>query len=231
MKLNAKQTPIILILIAALVGMVEVANAFYDPGLQRWINRDPIWEEGGVNLYAPTGNEPVNGVDVLGLWNTCGHNSLLNSAFGKNESLKDDLKQWKNASKDMDKKRGAQNPENSYQHGMSDPVKNKSDERQRASDFINDQLQKAITAERQGDHKKAMDELGRGMHTIADRSSPAHKGEQEWRGLKNPLFWPHAGVHALQELWPNRWQRQEVVDNLHDYYQQFQDGCYYQWRE
>jgi len=108
---------------------------------------------------------------------------------------------------------------------MSDPSKAKADERQRATDYINDQLQKAIDAERQGDHAKAMDELGRGMHTIADRSSPSHQGEQRWRGLKNPLFWPHAGIHALREAWPNRWRRQEVVDNLRDYYQQFQDGC------
>lgn len=38
-----------IILIATFVGMVEVANAFYDPGLQRWVNRDPPREVGGFN--------------------------------------------------------------------------------------------------------------------------------------------------------------------------------------
>ena len=32
------------------------------------------------------------------------------------------------------------------------------------------------------------------------------------------------GTEPSNELWPNRWQREEVVSNLHDYYQQFQDG-------
>jgi RHS repeat-associated protein len=207
-------------------GIYYYGYRFYDPNLQRWLNSDPIGELGGINLYGFVGNDPLNGVDALGLWNTCGHNSLLNSAFGKNESLQNDVKQWKDASKDMDdRKKGGQNPENSYQHGMRAPDQDPSDARADADKFIADRLQKAIDAERQGYHTKAMDELGRGMHTIADRSSPAHKGEQKWHGLKNPLFWPQAGIHALRELWPNRWQRQEVVDNLHDYYQQFQDGC------
>src|SRR5437899_5428949 len=64
-------------------GMYYYGFRFYDPNLQRWINRDPIEEAGGINLYDYVGNDPFSGSDPLGLWNTCGHNSLLNSAFGK----------------------------------------------------------------------------------------------------------------------------------------------------
>jgi RHS repeat-associated protein len=39
----------------------------YDPALGRWPSRDPIEENGGVNLYAFVGNNPVNLWDVLGL--------------------------------------------------------------------------------------------------------------------------------------------------------------------
>ncbi|MGI5869162.1 MAG: RHS repeat-associated core domain-containing protein, partial [Kiritimatiellia bacterium] len=39
---------------------------FYSPTLHRWLNRDPIEEEGGFNLYAFCGNDGVNLVDVLG---------------------------------------------------------------------------------------------------------------------------------------------------------------------
>ena len=42
------------------------ARAYYDPGLQRWINRDPIQEKGGANLYRFAQNEPVASVDPNG---------------------------------------------------------------------------------------------------------------------------------------------------------------------
>jgi RHS repeat-associated protein len=39
----------------------------YDPDLGRWLNRDPIGETGGVNLYGYVGNNSINRVDPLGL--------------------------------------------------------------------------------------------------------------------------------------------------------------------
>ena len=39
---------------------------YYDPATCRWLNRDPIEESGGLNLYAYCGNDPVNGMDYLG---------------------------------------------------------------------------------------------------------------------------------------------------------------------
>lgn len=40
---------------------------FYDPNLQRWLNQDPIGENGGINLYEAIGNDPLNEVDPFGL--------------------------------------------------------------------------------------------------------------------------------------------------------------------
>ena len=40
---------------------------FYDPGLQRWINRDPAQGFGGANLYGFVGNGPLGYVDTDGL--------------------------------------------------------------------------------------------------------------------------------------------------------------------
>jgi uncharacterized protein RhaS with RHS repeats len=109
------------VFIAVFGGIVEVANAFYDPGLQRWINRDPIQEEGGINLYGFVCNDPLNSIDTLGLYNTCGHNSLYDSAL-KDRMSKESLDGIKQGSKDTDDpKKGGQDPKNSYQHGMSDP--------------------------------------------------------------------------------------------------------------
>ena len=39
---------------------------FYNPDLGRWINRDPIGEIGGINIYQFTVNDPLNRYDLLG---------------------------------------------------------------------------------------------------------------------------------------------------------------------
>ena len=48
-------------------GLYYYGCRFYDPLWSRWLNRDPIEEEGGLNLYAFCGNDGVNRWDVLGL--------------------------------------------------------------------------------------------------------------------------------------------------------------------
>jgi len=48
-------------------GLVYYGHRYYSPSLGRFINRDPIGEQGGINLYAFVGNDPVNSIDVLGL--------------------------------------------------------------------------------------------------------------------------------------------------------------------
>ena len=48
-------------------GLYYYGYRFYDPDLHRWLNRDPIEEEGGFNLYAFCGNEGVSRWDYLGL--------------------------------------------------------------------------------------------------------------------------------------------------------------------
>ena len=50
---------------------VPPASAFYAPEMQRWVNRDPIQELGGVNLYLFVGNMPSRAVDYLGLARIC----------------------------------------------------------------------------------------------------------------------------------------------------------------
>ena len=48
-------------------GLVYYNYRYYSPELGRWISRDPIEEEGGVNLYAMVGNNSVTKTDYLGL--------------------------------------------------------------------------------------------------------------------------------------------------------------------
>ena len=47
-------------------GLISYLRRFYRPDHGRWLNRDPIEERGGENLYAFCGNNPILYVDVNG---------------------------------------------------------------------------------------------------------------------------------------------------------------------
>jgi len=47
-------------------GLYAYVFRYYDPITGRWPSRDPIGEEGGLNLYGFTGNDPIGSVDALG---------------------------------------------------------------------------------------------------------------------------------------------------------------------
>lgn len=48
-------------------GVTDYLYRYYDPVTARWLNRDPIGERGGVNLFEILGNDGVNSWDYLGL--------------------------------------------------------------------------------------------------------------------------------------------------------------------
>ena len=49
-------------------GLYYYGLRYYDPHLGRFINRDPIEEAGGLNLYAAFNNDPINRIDVNGMY-------------------------------------------------------------------------------------------------------------------------------------------------------------------
>lgn len=48
-------------------GYYNYGHRYYVPWLGRWPNRDPIEEEGGINLYGFAGNDGIDRIDKLGL--------------------------------------------------------------------------------------------------------------------------------------------------------------------
>jgi RHS repeat-associated protein len=49
------------------VGLSYYGYRFYQPVMGRWLTRDPLQEDGGINLYGFVSNNPVNLFDPLGL--------------------------------------------------------------------------------------------------------------------------------------------------------------------
>jgi RHS repeat-associated protein len=49
-------------------GVLDYGLRWYQPKHGRFINRDPIGEAGGLNLYEAFGGDPVNNWDYLGMW-------------------------------------------------------------------------------------------------------------------------------------------------------------------
>lgn len=65
MKTWLNQLRLPLLVFVLLTGLHQ-ASAFYDPSAQRWLNRDPIQERGGLNLYGYVGNSCPNSFDPWG---------------------------------------------------------------------------------------------------------------------------------------------------------------------
>ncbi|MCD4780544.1 MAG: RHS repeat-associated core domain-containing protein [Candidatus Omnitrophica bacterium] len=51
-------------------GLYYYGYRYLDPETGRWLNRDPIEENGGLNLYSFALNEPINIFDLLGMQNS-----------------------------------------------------------------------------------------------------------------------------------------------------------------
>ncbi len=64
--------------------LVYYGLRYYSPSMGRFINRDPIEEQGGLNLYGFVGNNAVNRVDILGL-SASGGPVILMEPFEVNE--------------------------------------------------------------------------------------------------------------------------------------------------
>jgi RHS repeat-associated protein len=70
---------------------------YYDPVLGRYINRDPIGEAGGINLYGFCHNSPVGFVDPLGLSGSCDALGMA-AVMGSSGNNSGDYNWWSDSS-------------------------------------------------------------------------------------------------------------------------------------
>lgn len=64
---SKKRGVVIVSALFAVLCLAQTASAFYAPNLQRWVDRDPEQEWGGINLSASFHNAPIDIVDAQGL--------------------------------------------------------------------------------------------------------------------------------------------------------------------
>jgi len=77
---------------------------YYSPSLGRWLSRDPIEEQGGLNLYGFVNNDPVNRWDRLGMWShshDCAEDQL-ELLRNTEEGAKKCLAEWSKFFKSLD---------------------------------------------------------------------------------------------------------------------------------
>lgn len=67
-------------------GFAYYGYRYYNADLGRWLNRDPVGEGGGLNLYGMVANDAVNRIDVLGL-SSCSPSSVIVACNGGSWTL------------------------------------------------------------------------------------------------------------------------------------------------
>ncbi len=88
-------------------GLIYYLYRFYDANLQRWLNRNPIEETGGLNLFTYVYGQPTSAIDPLGLLTPQEIEILENEAKGtlqliakqhdKIKFFSDEVQFWKSA--------------------------------------------------------------------------------------------------------------------------------------
>jgi uncharacterized protein RhaS with RHS repeats len=66
-KMKRRTKSALLVTLLLILGFADAAHAYYNPETGRWPSRDPIEEQGGINLYGMVNKDTVNRWDVLGL--------------------------------------------------------------------------------------------------------------------------------------------------------------------
>jgi hypothetical protein len=180
-----------------------------------------FWLPQTWNRYSYVLNNPLSMADRNGLWPFYIHEEIIDEAFPG--MSKDQLQHVKDASFAMDYAPGQQDPANSYMHGMYDSSGtsfwgsgNQEHDRAQADDFISEQAQTAqmiqaqwVASGHSGIAPAALTAFGNALHTVTDRTSPAHRGTQPW--ANKPWWHPSTLGHFFREATISNADRRSTV--------------------
>ncbi len=174
-------------------GLIQYNTRYYSPSLGRFINRDSIGEQGGLNLYAYCGNNAVNKWDYLGMWRSFGgrapHQSsndrILSNYFpAAGVRLVNNRTQFYDSSQ-------FQTLDTSFRHGMLSPGQSQADGREMVDSFVREQMAQARLLRMLGLQDESLDAFTAALHTLQDLTSPSHTSLDgqllTWRGTAGPV--------------------------------------------
>lgn len=232
-------------------GLDYFGARYFSDAQSRFTSPDP--KSAGADMLNPQSwngfsyalNNPLRYIDRHGKWPTDIHNVILNAAFNRLSNAQVAVLQ--SASESVDSFwRGGQTAALAYQHGMRSPYETAAHARADADQFIlsNERAAATEAAKAGSVNDAALNDLGRALHTIMDRTSPSHAGEQVWTGGGEPGLTSAAGptgfvvgvvIDAIRAKIHSDKEKQITLDQYHkavdaartEYLKTFGQDAYY----
>lgn len=210
-------------------GLDYFGARYYGSNMGRFTSPDPanlsvdFWMPQTWNRYSYVLNNPLALVDRNGLWPTYIHNEIIAEAFPGLSAQQ--IQTLQRASSDTDYNNRVnghdpQDPEASFVHGMSDGVHSQDGAaaEQLGNEFIATNEGQAAQIQAQwvangnsGIAPGALTAFGNALHTVTDRTSPAHAGNQPWNGTNGWRNKIAAAEHVRREAVISAAQRGTAV--------------------